>query len=471
MLEIETAPDSVKTSYNNTTLMNPRYQFVLLPILGGISAVASFLIARPFVDSLVRPDLPITDPAAMFTTGTQWDLVVHFAFGALVCGSFAFSLSAPRQGMVVGLLRGIFGAVLGGTGVFLSNSISDLSGIHLARSIPFLGGMIASIIWCSLVPSTISLVLALVVGWTPQRARRAVLASIYGFFATLVVQLGLGPIIQLVHLDSTFDLVKLNASGQISSDLRSGIPIWQSMDIAIGITVGILFAFAEVFIKKGSVKVIYGRNEFREWNLDHPINRIGSAERIEIPVRGFSNVAPVHAQVILDRGQFLLEALPNSPVFLNGQLIDRALLNHGDTVQMGGATLIFSSGSPSPIPFLGQILIQPAVPALQPFRKESSASPAQVVNYCLVDTLGNRFVLVEGTNTVGRDSDQMISLPWEKSVSRRHAQIQLKKGVVSCTDLGSTNGTRLNGAPIASGPVSPGDQLEFGCARATLVRE
>jgi pSer/pThr/pTyr-binding forkhead associated (FHA) protein len=60
----------------------------------------------------------------------------------------------------------------------------------------------------------------------------------------------------------------------------------------------------------------------------------------------------------------------------------------------------------------------------------------------------------------------------ELGVSRRHAQIHLQENELYIRDLGSTNGTRLNGVIIpANQPVRlrDGDELELGQFR-TVVR-
>ena len=461
--------------------MNRRYQFILLPILGALAGLVSFLIANPYVDSLVRPNLPITDPAAHFTTGTKWDTVVHFAFGALLCGSFAFALCAPRLGFLRALLRGLLGALLGGANVFLANYLSDVTGIQLTRTMPLLGGLVAPVIWCGLVPSTIAIVLLVVVGWTPQRIQRAFTASVIGFVMALAVQYGLGPIIQIAHIASTTDMLRLVSSGNMTSDLRRGLPMWQSMNIAIGLTMGFLFAYAENFVRKGAVRLIYGRNEFREWNLDEPVNRIGSAEGIEIPVRGFDGVAPVHAQIVLQNDQFFLESDPQNPAYVNGYPVHRAPMNHMDVIQVGAATLIFGLGSAS-------LRAMPAIPTPQtvppgataewrPLDEPTPPTPqlvpdpspvGQPPNLHLIDSLGNRYPLPEGLHTVGRDPGQTISLTWETSVSRQHASLAVTKGLVTCTDLQSTNGTRRNGELVQSTPLNPGDTLQLGQATLRL---
>ncbi|MFT5195103.1 MAG: putative component of type VI protein secretion system [Candidatus Promineifilaceae bacterium] len=47
-------------------------------------------------------------------------------------------------------------------------------------------------------------------------------------------------------------------------------------------------------------------------------------------------------------------------------------------------------------------------------------------------------------------------------VSRSHARIDLTKDGVTLTDLGSKNGTWLNGVPISAAPICTGDKVNIG---------
>jgi pSer/pThr/pTyr-binding forkhead associated (FHA) protein len=50
----------------------------------------------------------------------------------------------------------------------------------------------------------------------------------------------------------------------------------------------------------------------------------------------------------------------------------------------------------------------------------------------------------------------------DKGASRRHAQIRHKDDSYVLTDLGSTNGTRLNGQTIQTRELSDGDRITIG---------
>jgi hypothetical protein len=77
---------------------------------------------------------------------------------------------------------------------------------------------------------------------------------------------------------------------------------------------------------------------------------------------------------------------------------------------------------------------------------------------------GKRVALGEGGATVGR-SRQCEVVVDDPNVSRRHAELRPRGGSWVLTDLGSTNGSRVNGRTV-SGPtvVKPGDEIELGTA-------
>ena len=63
--------------------------------------------------------------------------------------------------------------------------------------------------------------------------------------------------------------------------------------------------------------------------------------------------------------------------------------------------------------------------------------------------------------TIGRESDSDVQLNDDR-VSRAHAKLQDHSGKVILTDLGSTNGTRVNGHPIQMRVMQQGDVMLVG---------
>lgn len=74
---------------------------------------------------------------------------------------------------------------------------------------------------------------------------------------------------------------------------------------------------------------------------------------------------------------------------------------------------------------------------------------------------GKSYELKVEKTTVGRSDDNNFQIP-EASVSSHHCEIHLKGKDVSVKDLGSTNGTFINGERVTEGTVKPGQILRLG---------
>ena len=72
-----------------------------------------------------------------------------------------------------------------------------------------------------------------------------------------------------------------------------------------------------------------------------------------------------------------------------------------------------------------------------------------------------------GSTVIGRGDQANLRLP-DVGISRRHARLDFDGGQVVLTDLGSTNGTMVNGTRIyGETALSDGDIISFG---STYVR-
>ncbi|MBS1701139.1 MAG: FHA domain-containing protein [Armatimonadetes bacterium] len=79
----------------------------------------------------------------------------------------------------------------------------------------------------------------------------------------------------------------------------------------------------------------------------------------------------------------------------------------------------------------------------------------------LVEQSGREHPLRPGATTIGREGD--ISL-MDSRISRRHAQITNTDGALTLEDLGSSNGTKIDGRAIAAGekaPLAGGEKISF----------
>jgi Protein of unknown function (DUF3662)/FHA domain len=72
-----------------------------------------------------------------------------------------------------------------------------------------------------------------------------------------------------------------------------------------------------------------------------------------------------------------------------------------------------------------------------------------------------RISITRAPVTIGRLSTNDVVLA-DSNVSRRHAELRRSGGRWTVVDLGSTNGTAINGAPVSEQALEHGDRLGFG---------
>lgn len=102
-----------------------------------------------------------------------------------------------------------------------------------------------------------------------------------------------------------------------------------------------------------------------------------------------------------------------------------------------------------------------------PLQEEAAARAQRAV--LIVD--GRRVVVGSSGATIGRSRqcDVVIDDP---NVSRQHAEVRPRGGAWVLTDLGSTNGSSLNGRRVSHPEVvQPGDEIEIGTSMITFELE
>ena len=90
------------------------------------------------------------------------------------------------------------------------------------------------------------------------------------------------------------------------------------------------------------------------------------------------------------------------------------------------------------------------------------AAPSDVQAVLSVDDGSHRtYQLQRGSNIIGRGQDASFRLP-DTSVSRRHVDIYFDGQVAVMHDLGSTNGTSVNGSTVQTWQLADGDVIRVG---------
>jgi DNA-binding winged helix-turn-helix (wHTH) protein len=89
------------------------------------------------------------------------------------------------------------------------------------------------------------------------------------------------------------------------------------------------------------------------------------------------------------------------------------------------------------------------------------------VKLCVV-WAGREMILMEGANIIGREPDATIQID-ARGVSRHHARILVANDVATVEDLGSKNGTHVNGQLVTTAArLSDGDEINLGTITLTF---
>jgi pSer/pThr/pTyr-binding forkhead associated (FHA) protein len=165
-------------------------------------------------------------------------------------------------------------------------------------------------------------------------------------------------------------------------------------------------------------------------------------------------VSYTHAQITLHADELYLRDLGSrNGTWVNAQRVTTPhLLREGDVVHVGDTDLTFHSvrgrGAEAPP-------VPPAEPAaLKRLRLRVESGPLA----------GQTFPLAPPEVVIGRDPDAGISIS-EGTVSWRHAKLAPSASGWSVTDLGSTNGTAVNGRALEANrehPLEPGAEVRVG---------
>jgi hypothetical protein len=111
-----------------------------------------------------------------------------------------------------------------------------------------------------------------------------------------------------------------------------------------------------------------------------------------------------------------------------------------------------------------------APPAYSPYDQPQSYGPppgSGARNVRLVSADGRTYPVAIGSTVIGRGDQANLRLP-DVGISRRHARLDFDGGQVVLTDLGSTNGTMVNGQRISAVALNPGDMVQIGTTTLTF---
>ncbi|OUS00239.1 hypothetical protein A9Q81_10740 [Gammaproteobacteria bacterium 42_54_T18] len=170
---------------------------------------------------------------------------------------------------------------------------------------------------------------------------------------------------------------------------------------------------------------------------------IGSGTRNHLVIDDDS-VEEAHAEVRLVDGQLYLKDLGSfKGTFVEGQkVVDNFQLRSGDIISIGRVELEISD------------------PKTRPATQGAAKAKSDWSLTAIGGDMQGRTIMIHGSMTFGRSSNCDIIIEGEY-MSRRHAELSLKGGGLRIVDLGSSNGTCVNGKKVNEHQLKPGDKISF----------
>lgn len=108
----------------------------------------------------------------------------------------------------------------------------------------------------------------------------------------------------------------------------------------------------------------------------------------------------------------------------------------------------------------------PAAPA-PPGVAVAASRPLAILEIRTLAGPASDYPFMGGSARVGRSRDNEVALPDDR-VSRRHGQFTTRHGALVYTDLGSTNGSFVNGTRVSEIALGSGDVVRLGNSTLTI---
>ncbi len=178
-----------------------------------------------------------------------------------------------------------------------------------------------------------------------------------------------------------------------------------------------------------------------------------------------AGVSRHHAELSLSGDKVIIKDLESSNgTFVNGLRIQGPTeLSDGDQIRIHET--LFTFKAPVPAPAAAAPVISAPKAAVKPAAEGGGHTQMyeSLKLFTLVRSDNGAETGLNRSIKIGRDETNDIPLPKDESASGTHAKIDLVSGQAVVTDLGSSNGTWVNGVRITA-PVtlSHGDKLRFG---------
>ena len=218
------------------------------------------------------------------------------------------------------------------------------------------------------------------------------------------------------------------------------------------------------------MKLVFPGGEHPQVLLGPGVNRIGSDPQSNI-VLNRPGVLPQHCQLHVTSSGVMLQVPHGTTVSVNGRQVDGLIaLRPGDSVAFDGVEARLASME-SAAAVRHQAHAHGRLPESANDDPGATAVRPVVPRYVLRGVSGEAFgrtYPVVGTTTVGRAPECDLRLD-EPGLSRMHARLLPTDDGMLLEDLGSTNGSFVNGKRVLRGEAKIGDEIGFDTLRFRLL--
>ncbi|MEV6811467.1 DUF3662 and FHA domain-containing protein [Micromonospora sp. NPDC051296] len=190
---------------------------------------------------------------------------------------------------------------------------------------------------------------------------------------------------------------------------------------------------------------------------------------IDLSPYDHSRLAPYAAALAQELAQSQAEFIGEQAWTVYGDVIVEIERGEGlDTGMFRVTAEVYTGGEVAPVSAPGYDAGQPGYPSYdQGGGYGPPAGHGGGRNIRLVSGDGRTYPLQMGSTVIGRGDQANLRLP-DVGISRRHARLDFDGGQVVLTDLGSTNGTMVNGQRVSAVALNPGDMIQLGTTTLTF---
>ncbi|MGW0501770.1 FhaA domain-containing protein [Micromonospora sp. NPDC003241] len=193
---------------------------------------------------------------------------------------------------------------------------------------------------------------------------------------------------------------------------------------------------------------------------------------IDLSPYDHSRLAPYAAALAQELAQSQAEFIGEQAWTVYGDVIVEIERGEGlDTGMFRVTAEVYTGGEVAPVSAPGGGGYDAGPPGYPSYDQGGGYGPPQGHgggrNVRLVSGDGRTYPLQMGSTVIGRGDQANLRLP-DVGISRRHARLDFDGGQVVLTDLGSTNGTMVNGQRVSAVALNPGDMIQLGTTTLTF---